>query len=138
MTDEPGQADTPQTAEVDADLKTQLIAKADKLGVKIDKRWSVERIEQTLADAAMVETPAPAKPQVSPPSDPQPAQVVVAATAEPVILDGVKCRVTKAGDQKIFTGKADPLHYRWNEMIVLPRSVAEQLELRNFVEIGEP
>lgn len=137
MTDEPS-ADAPQTVEVDADLKAQMMEKADRLGVKYDKRWKAERIEAAIADAALADKAEPPKPQVSPPSDPQPAPVVATAIAEPVIIDGVKCRVTKAGDQKIFTGKADPLHYRWNEMIVLPRSVAEQLELRNFVEIGEP
>lgn len=130
MTDEPA-----EPVELELDLKAQLIAKADKLGVKIDKRWAVERIEAAIADHAMADPVAEPKPQVTPPPPPPPAAV---AEPEPVIVDGVKCRVTKAGHEKIFTGKADPLHYRWNDMITLPRAVAEQLETRNFVEIGEP
>lgn len=125
----------PAPVEPELDLKTELLAKAEKLGVKVDKRWAAARIEQAISDHAMADTPAPPKPQVSPPSDPSP---VVAAPAEPAIIDGVKCRVTKAGDMKVFTGKADPLYYRWNDMIVLPREIAQNLETRNFVEIGEP
>lgn len=125
----------PAPVEPDIDLKAELLVKAEKLGVTVDKRWGVARIEAAIADHAKADPVSPPKPQVSPPHEPPPP---VVAEPEPVIVDGVKCRVTKAGHEKIFTGKADPLHYRWNDMIVLPRSVADQLESRNYVEIGEP
>lgn len=141
MTDETPPIEPVESVEPEADLKAQLLKKADDLKITVDKRWGVARIEAAIAAHHVADPIAEPKPQVSPPSDPPPpppAPPVVAAPPEPVIVDGVKCRVTKAGDMKVFTGKPEPLYYRWNDIIVLPRSVAEQLETRNYVEIGEP
>ena len=165
MNDEPMNDEAPKV-EQDADLKAVLIAKADAAGVKIDKRWSAARIEQALADASM-DDPQPAPVVEAAPAAPAPdvvsalmAQIeelkklVVAQPAaapaaftpaavpvKPITQPSsgtVQCRVTKAGDGKIHTGMEDPVYFKWGDVIHLPQSIAEQLESKQFVEIGAP
>lgn len=80
------------------------------------------------APAASTPTAAPAFVVAAPPpaAPPAPAPNTVA------------CRVTKAGDGKIFTGLADPTHFKWNDIVHIPEETAKLLETRNFVEIGSP
>jgi hypothetical protein len=51
----------------------------------------------------------------------------------------VRVRVTKQGDSKVSTGQHAPgigeVHYAWKEEFDIPRSIAEALETRYFVEI---
>ena len=47
----------------------------------------------------------------------------------------VRCRVTKKGHNKIFTGKQEPKHYAWEDVIFIPPEAARALEDRAFVEI---
>lgn len=178
-----------EKVERDADLKAQLIAKAEKMGVEIDKRWSAARIEEAIAkkhlEAEPSPPPAPApEPEIAAPAVgkaddaaeiarlkaeleaklalldaklaepvktgvPEGLQSTVApaftpAKAPPVAPPPqgeptVACRVTKKGDGEIFTGRAAPDdRYRWGAVVHLPKSVAEALEARAYVEIGEP
>lgn len=100
----------------DAALRAELVKKAKKAGVKVTADMTVEQIETAISEAAML-TPEP---------ETTPETTMAAGT--------VKCRVTKAGDGKVFTGNGNET-YKWNDMIVLPLSVAESLETRHFVEI---
>lgn len=44
----PGAPDSPMRVESEDDIRTALYIQADQLGVQIDKRWTVGRIEDTI------------------------------------------------------------------------------------------
>lgn len=100
----------------DEALRAELAKKAKKAGIKVTADMTVEDLETAISEAAML-TPEP---------ETAPETTMAAGT--------VKCRVTKAGDNQVFTGNGNE-RYKWNDMIVLPLSVAESLEKRFFVEI---
>lgn len=100
----------------DTALRAELVKKARKAKVAVTPDMTVEELEEALVKAAM-EAP---EPETAP---------------ETTLAEGtVKCRVTKWGDQQIFTGKGDE-RYAKDDIIVLPISTARSLEDRRFVEI---
>lgn len=107
----------------DEALRAELAKKAKKAGIKVEAEWTVEDIETALGVKALEDA------ETAPPApEPQPAAFVPPAGQ-------VKCRVTKAGDGKIFTGREDQSFFAWNDEVWLPPSVAKDLEARYFVEI---
>lgn len=104
----------------DAALRAELVKKAKKAGVKVTPEMDAAAIEEAISQAAIAATENAPEPETTP-------ETTMAAGS-------VKCRVTKAGDGKVFTGNGNET-YKWNDMIVLPLSVAESLETRHFVEI---
>lgn len=104
----------------DEALRAELAKKARKAGVKVTADMTAEQIEEAIAQAAIAATESAPEPETAP-------ETTLAAGS-------VQCRVTKAGDGQVFTGNGDE-RYKWNDMIVLPRTVAEDLEKRHFVEI---
>jgi len=71
--------------------------------------------------------------------EPEPAEEALEPEPAPEPIEQpsgtVRCRVTKKGAGKIFTGKADPKHFAWEEIIFIPLAAARQLEDRAFLEI---
>lgn len=104
----------------DETLRAELVKKAKKAGVKVTADMDASAIEEALAKAALDAIESAPEPEKAPETT--------------LDAGSVRCRVTKAGDGKVFTGNGDE-RFAWNDMIVLPRSVAESLEKRYFVEI---
>lgn len=132
------------------DLKAELKAKLEAKGVEVDYRWGVPKMESVLAAMAIADEQEPEE-TVLVTEDPEgelegdetllledePEEAPEPAPEQP---DGtLRCRVTKKGHNKIFTGKEDPKYFIWNpdnpEDIYLPPEGARQLEDRGFVEI---
>lgn len=129
-------------------LKEELKAKLEAKGVEVDYRWGVPKMESVLAELAIQDEQVPEETVTVPESDPvlegdetpledEPEEE---AAAEPEAPAGqpegtLRCRVTKKGHHKIFTGKEDPKYFDWEEIIFLPPESARQLEDRSFVEI---
>ena len=89
----------------DEALRAELVKKAKKAGVKVTPEMDAAAIEEALALAAIAATESAPEPETTP-------ETTMAAGT-------VKCRVTKAGDGKVFTGNGNET-YKWNDMIVLP------------------
>lgn len=110
-------SDEPETGgEENPALRAELTKKARKANVRVTKEMSITDIEEALVEAAL-EAP-----------EPETTEITTMAAGS------VMCRVTKAGDGKVFTGNGSET-YKWNDMVSLPKSVAEDLEKRHFVEI---
>ncbi|CAB4140962.1 hypothetical protein UFOVP399_42 [uncultured Caudovirales phage] len=105
----------------DEALRAELAKKAKKAGIKVEADWTAADIEDAIAVKELEDA------EKAPPATEPPAFVPPAGQ--------VKCRVTKAGDGKIFTGREDQSFFAWNDEVWLPPSVAKDLEARYFVEI---
>ena len=140
------------------ELKAELVAKAKAAGVwNAQMSWSVETLERKIGEAALRDQELPpeepeaalegdeeafeeAQPEeVAPESTDEPAEEALEPEPAPEPIEQpsgtVRCRVTKKGAGKIFTGKADPKHFAWEEIIFIPLAAARQLEDRAFLEI---
>ena len=126
------------------ELNAALKAKLEAKGVEVDYRWGVPKMESVLAELALTDEQVPEETELVPESDPvlegdetpledEPEDEPEPAPEPP---DGtLRCRVTKKGHNKMFTGKDEPKYFEWEEEIYLPPVSARQLEDRAFVEI---
>jgi hypothetical protein len=142
----------------DDDLKAELVAKAKAAGVwNAQMSWSVETLERKISEAALRDQELPPEEpeaalegdeeifeeveleEVAPEATDEPAEEVSEPEPAPEPQEQpegtVRCRVTKKGAGKIFTGQPDPKHFAWEEIIFIPLAAARQLEDRAFVEI---
>ena len=122
-------------------LKDELKAKLIAAGVEIDHRWGIAKLQSLLGDLAIKDEQVPEEtvlvefePEIEgdetilePTRQPDPPLTQPEGT--------LRCRVTKKGNNKIFTGKEEPKYFEWEEIIFLPPQSARQLEDRSFVEI---
>jgi hypothetical protein len=125
-------------------LKEELKAKLEAQGVEVDYRWGVPKMESVLAELAIQDEQVPEETVTVPESDPvlegDETPLEEEAAPEPEAPaeqpEGtLRCRVTKKGHNKIFTGKEDPKYFEWEAIVFLPPEGARQLEDRSFVEI---
>lgn len=108
------EADEVKSAKTEAEIRAEIEA-------ELKAKYEAEAAEK--AKAAFV----PAKPPEMPP--------VSTVTSEPTI----PCKVTKFGDQKISTGRPAPDdRYKWGDVVHFPISIAQGLEDKQYVEIGQP
>lgn len=142
----------------DDDLKAELVAKAHAAGVwRAKTAWSVETLERKISEAALRDQELPPEEpeaalegdeeiseqaeleEVAPEATEEPAEAVSepepAPEPEAQPAGTVRCRVTKKGNGKIFTGKPEPKHFAWEDIVFIPPEAARQLEDRAFVEI---
>jgi len=137
------------------ELKAELVAKAKAAGIwNAQVSWSVETLERKIGEAALRDQELPPEEpeaalegdeeifeeaeleEVAPEATDEPAEEVLEPDPAPEQPEGtVRCRVTKKGAGKIFTGKPDPKHFAWEEIIFIPLAAARQLEDRAFLEI---
>jgi len=135
------------------ELKAELKAKLEAKGVEVPHQWGVPKMESVLAEMAISDDHVPEETELVPDPDPELEGDETVVEADPDLdiphpgapkepepapeqPDGtLRCRVTKKGHHKIFTGKDDPKYFDWEEEIYLPPKSARQLEDRAFVEI---
>ena len=113
-----------QTAERNA-----LLAELGKYGLSPHKRSGIPKLREMLTNHLAAKA--------------QSDEIIKAQAAANAVRvkDVVRVRVTKAGDQKVsrgihIPGKGD-LRYSWKEVFSTERSIAAELEARNFVEIED-
>lgn len=128
-------------AEINADLEA--------LGVDYDPaapredRLELREIGRAMRAENGEPEPAPPSTGGAPEPGPEPVQPEVGAvlrrgSSPPATAPtGPMCtvRITKAGHGQVYTGKARPRTYSWNDEIALPREIGEQLEARHFGEV---
>ena len=130
----------------DEELKAELVKKAKAAGIwNAQPSWSVETLERKIAEKATedpTEAPEPALEGDDEPATPrEPEEVEEAAEEAPEPEqeipegDGVLCRVTKKGKDRISNGEGG--YFDWKDMVRLPIEIAGPLEDRGYVEIEE-
>lgn len=130
----------------DEELKAELVKKAKAAGIwNAQPSWSVETLERKIAEKATedpTEAPEPAlEGDDEPEAPPEPEEVEEAAEEAPEPEqeipegDGVLCRVTKKGKDRISNGEGG--YFDWKDMVRLPIEIAGPLEDRGYVEIEE-
>lgn len=137
------------------DLKAELRAKAEKLGIDVNHRWGIPRLEDEIAKATQkddhhpeLQEPDPVEPEDEPALEPEKEPAMADTKEKEVAVDDpgvlkqrpgtVKCTVTKAGKGKIFTEKEDGSTYDHGATIYLEPDNARSLEKRAFVEANLP
>jgi len=111
-------------------LKEQLQKRCEDAGIKYDKRWNIESLEDALAAAA---------PEAQP-EEAQEAATQAAPETRGLAAGLVVVTVTKAGDGKLHTGKTDggrTLYHKRRDELVMPLDRAKALEARFYVEIED-
>lgn len=109
-------------------LRDELAKKAQKMGIKVEPKWGVARLEKAISQKVLEDDHVPSAATVAV-SDSEDRGVLIRRPGT------YECRVTKAGDGQLFTEKEDGSRYEWDDTVYLDGEAAHALEGRHFVEI---